>query len=449
MLDRTEPLSVEASIAKYHARTAVVAVVGLGYVGLPLVRALIDAQFRVIGLDIDKEKVEALKRGQSYITHLSTEPLMNAIKGGRFHPTSNFKDLREADAIIICVPTPLTSHREPDLSFVENTARSILPNLRHGQLIILESTSYPGTTREVIKPILEESRLKSGKEFFVAYSPEREDPGNVEFKINEIPKVIGGDGEDALNLANALYGAFVNRTVRVGSLEAAEAVKITENIFRSVNIALMNELKMLYTEMGVDVWEVIEAAKTKPFGFMAFYPGPGLGGHCIPIDPYYLTWKSREYGLPTRFIELAGEINTTMPRYVVSRIGSELNARTGRGLNGAKILIIGLAYKKNIGDTRESPSFKVIELLEKQGAVCDVHDPFVPTIPLNREHGDLAGRQSIVLNAKVISSYDAVLIATDHDTIDYGLLVENAKIIIDTRNACARVGAIGSNVVKA
>ena len=345
--------------------------------------------------------------------------------------------------------TPLTSHREPDLSFVEGTARSILPNLRQGQLIVLELTSYPGTTREVIKPILEQSGLESRKDFYMAYSSEREDPGNTEFVINEIPKVVGGDGEDAVKLVDALYSAFINRTVPVRSLETAEAVKITENIFRSVNIALVNELKILYSEMGVDVWEVLEAAKTKPFGFMAFYPGPGLGGHCIPIDPYYLSWKSREYGIATRFVELAGKINTMMPRYVVSRIIQELNARTGRGLNGARILIVGLAYKKNVSDTRESPSFKLIGLLEKQDAVCDVHDPLVATIARVRQHADLAGRRSVPLNDKVICSYDAVLIATDHDTIDYRLLAKNAKLIVDTRNACARAGVMTSNVVKA
>ena len=449
MLERNKPLSVDALVKKYHARAAIVAVVGLGYVGLPLARALIGAKFRVIGLDIDDAKIEALKRGASYITHLSAEAFMSAMKSDCFHPTSNFSHLREADAIIICVPTPLTSHREPDLSFVERTARSILPNLKQGHLVVLESTSYPGTTREVIKPILEQSGLESGSDFFIAYSPEREDPGNTEFMINEIPKVVGGDGDDALRLVDALYSAVVDRTVRVRSLETAEAVKITENIFRSVNIALVNELKMLYSEMGVDVWEVIEAAKTKPFGFMAFYPGPGLGGHCIPIDPYYLTWKSREYGLATRFIELAGEINTMMPRYVVSRIVQELNARTGRGLNGAKILLVGLAYKKNVGDTRESPSFKLIELLEKEGAVCEVHDPFVAVIPGIRQHAELAGRRSVPLNEKVICSYDAVLIATDHDAIDYRLLVRSAKLIVDTRNACARAGVTGANVVKA
>jgi UDP-N-acetyl-D-glucosamine dehydrogenase len=449
VLERNENLSVDTLIAKYQNRSAIVGVVGLGYVGLPLVQALIAAKFRVIGLDIDPAKIEALKHGEAYISHLPAQIFANAIADGRFKATANFKELGEADAILICVPTPLTRHREPDLSFVESTARSILPNLRAGQLIILESTSYPGTTRDVIKPILQQSKLESGKDFFIAFSPEREDPGNIEFSTSAIPKVVGGDGDDALKLADALYTSFVRKTVPVSSLEAAEAVKITENVFRSVNIALVNELKVLYAAMGIDVWEVIEAAKTKPFGFMAFYPGPGLGGHCIPIDPFYLTWKSREYGLPTRFIELAGEINTMMPRYVVSRVADALNTRTGRGLNGAKILIIGLAYKKNIDDTRESPSLRLIELLEKQGAVCEVHDPLVPTIPNTREHPSLAGRPSVALNHEIISQCDAVLITTDHDAIDYQLLAKSAKIVVDTRNACARAGVVGSNIVKA
>ena len=316
-------------------------------------------------------------------------------------------------------------------------------------MLFWNSTTYPGTTRDVLKPILEKSSLISGKDFFIAFSPEREDPGNIEFSTTTIPKVVGGDGPEALSLANALYSAFVPRTVLVTNPETAEAVKLTENIFRSVNIALVNELKVLYSAMGIDVWEVIEAAKTKPFGFMPFYPGPGLGGHCIPIDPFYLTWKAREFDLSTRFIELAGEINTNMPRYVVSRVSDELDARSGRGLNSSKILIIGLAYKKNVEDTRESPSLKLIELLEKRGAQCDVHDPFVPEIPRTREHPTLVGRRSVPLNWDRVSEYDAVLIATDHDLIDYKTLAIHAKLIVDTRNACARAGAIGKNIVKA
>jgi UDP-N-acetyl-D-glucosamine dehydrogenase len=443
------PISIETLFEKYRERTAVVAVVGLGYVGLPLVRALIGARLRVVGVDIDVEKIKALKGGRSYISHLSFNFFVNAIEDGRFKPTTAFGDLSLADAILVCVPTPLTRHREPDLTYIESTARSIVPHLRAGQLVVLESTTYPGTTRDIMIPILESSGLKSGKDFFVAYSPEREDPGNDKFSTTAIPKVIGGDGENALNLAIALYGSFVPQTVPVSSLETAEAVKLTENVFRAVNIALMNELKLLYAEMGIDVWEVVEAAKTKPFGFMAFYPGPGLGGHCIPIDPFYLTWKAREYELSTKFIELAGEINGAMPRYVVSRVADELNQRVRRGLKGASVLVVGLAYKKNVDDTRESPSFKLIELLEKYGATCDVHDPFIPMIPLTREHPNLAGRRSVSLNDEVISGYDAVLIATDHDSIDYKAIVESAKLVVDTRNACFRSGAFGPNVVKA
>ncbi len=449
MPNQNARVSVGDLVARYRDRTATVSVVGLGYVGLPLVWALIQARFRVIGVDIDDKKIEALKNGKAYIDNMPAHLLAEAIKDGRFHATTNFADLREADAILICVPTPLTSHREPDLSFVEGTARSILPSLRLGQLVVLESTSYPGTTREVLKPILQQGGLVSGKDFFIAFSPEREDPGNLQFSTRNIPKVVGGDGEDALQLADALYSSFIAKTVPVSSLEAAEAVKITENVFRSVNIALVNELKMLYAEMGIDTWEVIEAAKTKPFGFMAFYPGPGLGGHCIPIDPFYLTWKSREYGLTTRFIELAGEINTMMPKYVVSRMVEEFNARTGRGLNGARILVVGLSYKKNVGDTRESPSLKLIELLERQGAKCSVYDPYVPVIPPTREHPEFAGRHSVDFNRDIISSYDAALIATDHDSIDYKLLVEYSRIVFDTRNACARSGATGPNIVRA
>jgi UDP-N-acetyl-D-glucosamine dehydrogenase len=300
-----------------------------------------------------------------------------------------------------------------------------------------------------MKPILEAGGSWSGRDFFLAYSPEREDPGNPSYSTAAIPKVIGGDGPEALQLAEALYGTFVPKTVPVASLEAAEAVKLTENIFRAVNIALVNELKVLYDAMGIDVWEVIEAAKTKPFGYMPFYPGPGLGGHCIPIDPFYLTWKAREYELSTQFIELAGQVNTQMPRYVVARLAAELDRRTGRGLNGAKVLIIGVAYKKNVDDTRESPSFKLIELLEQRGASCDVHDPYVPVIPSTREHPELAGRRSVPVDTPSLAKYDVVLIATDHDIVDYKALVSASKLVVDTRNACARAGAAYSNVVKA
>jgi UDP-N-acetyl-D-glucosamine dehydrogenase len=441
--------SVDELVSRYSNRTATVAVIGLGYVGLPLVSALVAARFDVIGFDIDPEKISALRAGRSYIKHLPAAPYLRAVKEGHFHPTTSVADLGRADAILICVPTPLTRHREPDLTFVTNSSQTIASILRPGQLIVLESTTYPGTTRDVIKPILEQRGLECGRDFFMAYSPEREDPGNSDFSTAAIPKVVAGDGPEALKLVNALYSTFISKTVQVPTLEIAEAVKLTENIFRSVNIALVNELKVVYAAMGIDVWEVIEAAKTKPFGFMPFYPGPGLGGHCIPIDPFYLTWKAREFDIATRFIELAGEINTSMPQYVVSRVAEELNSRAGRALNGSKILIIGIAYKKNVDDTRESPSFRLIELLEHCGAACDVHDPYVDVIPRTREHPKLANRRSIVLHPEAISSYDAVLIATDHDCIDYKPIVRSARLVIDTRNACFRAGAFASNVVKA
>jgi UDP-N-acetyl-D-glucosamine dehydrogenase len=441
--------SVEELTRRFRDRTATVGIIGLGYVGLPLVQALLDNGLAVIGVDIDAGKVAALKEGRTYIHHIPGESFREPVAQGRFLPSTDFAELTRADAILICVPTPLTAHREPDLAYVENTARAIAPHLRPGQLVVLESTTYPGTTRDVVKPILESSGLKSGRDFFLAFSPEREDPGNVKFSTRVIPKVIGGDGQDAAAIADALYSTFVPKTVPVSNPETAEAVKLTENIFRSVNIALVNELKVVYAAMGIDVWEVIEAAKTKPFGFMPFYPGPGLGGHCIPIDPFYLTWKAREYELSTRFIELAGEINTAMPRYVVSRIADELDARAGKGLNGAKILVLGLAYKKNVDDTRESPAFKLIELLEKRGATCDVHDPYVPVVPRSREHPDMAGRKSVPLDASRVAGYDVVLIVTDHDSVDYVSLAKSARLVVDTRNACARAGAVGAHIVKA
>jgi UDP-N-acetyl-D-glucosamine dehydrogenase len=445
----SKDIFLEDLVARYRDRTAVVAVIGLGYVGLPLANALTMTGFKVIGLDVDPEKILLLRSGQSYIRHLPGSMFAKAISQGRFDPTTEFNRITDADILLICVPTPLTRHREPDLTFVMRTAETIMPRLRRAQLIILESTTYPGTTRDVLKSILEKSNLMSGKDFFLAYSPEREDPGNIDFSTSTIPKVLGGDGSAALTLANAFYGTFVPRTVPVSSPETAEAVKLTENIFRSVNIALVNELKIVYSAMGIDVWEVIEAAKTKPFGFMPFYPGPGLGGHCIPIDPFYLTWKAREYDLSTKFIELAGEINTNMPKYVISRLIDELDARSGRGLREARILVIGLAYKKNVDDTRESPSLRLIELLEERGARCDVHDPFVKIIPRTREHLTLMGRNSLPLNGEMISEYDAVLIATDHDGVDYKLIAERAKLVIDTRNACARAGVKGQNIAKA
>jgi UDP-N-acetyl-D-glucosamine dehydrogenase len=363
--------------------------------------------------------------------------------------TAKLEELGEPDAILIAVPTPLSKQREPDLTFVEDSARAVAKALRVGQLIILESTTWPGTTQEVMRPILENSGLRAGSDFFLAFSPEREDPGNASFATATIPKIVGADDPASLKLACALYDQLVDRTVPVSTAATAEAVKLTENIFRSVNIALVNELKVIFDRMGIDVWEVIDAAKTKPFGYMPFYPGPGLGGHCIPIDPFYLTWKAREFEVATRFIELAGQINTHMPHYVVNKLVQALDRRTSRGLNGARILIIGLAYKKNIEDTRESPALRLIELIELRGATTDYHDPFVAEIPRTREHAALQGRKSVPISAQMLATYDAIVIATDHDAIDWAAIGENGRLVIDTRNVCARNGVTGENIVKA
>lgn len=424
-------------------------IIGLGYVGLPLALTASKAGFPVLGFDIDEKRVAHINRGESLISHISAAALANARKDGRFEATAQFDRLGDADAIIIAVPTPLTKHREPDLSYVVNTAREIAKRLRRRQLVVLESTTWPGTTDEVVRPILEETGLKSGADFFLAFSPEREDPGNPNFGTQTIPKIVGGDGADALKLAEALYAALVDKTVPVASTATAEAVKLTENIFRAVNIALVNELKIVYDAMGIDVWDVIEAAKTKPFGYMPFYPGPGLGGHCIPIDPFYLTWKAREFDIATRFIELAGEVNTRMPYYVVERLAMLLDAKAGRNFSGARILVLGLAYKKNIEDTRESPALKLIEIMESRGADVAYHDPHVAAIPSTRKHGALKGRKSILLTAESIPSFDAVLIATDHDDVDYALIAQHAKLIVDTRNVCARHGLVAPNIFKA
>jgi UDP-N-acetyl-D-glucosamine dehydrogenase len=435
--------------ALYRQKRATIGIIGLGYVGMPLALAAWTAGFRVIGFDIDREKVDAINGGKSYLKHIPGEAIAAAVQAERMRATAKISDLSQADAIVICVPTPLTAHREPDLSYVQGTAQAIAPHLRRGQLIVLESTTWPGTTIEVIKPILERNGLRSGRDFYLAFSPEREDPGNRDFSTKSIPKIVGGDDPAALKLASAMYGAIVNRTIPVSSTKVAEAVKLTENIFRAVNIALVNELKVIYDAMGIDVWEVIEAAKSKPFGYMPFYPGPGLGGHCIPIDPFYLTWKAREYEISTRFIELAGEINISMPRYVIGKLADALNKRYGRGLRDATVLIVGIAYKKNVEDIRESPAFKLIELLEREGAKTAFFDPHVAAIPKTRDHPKFAGRPSIKWDAEAIRGYDAVLIATDHDGVDYATLAKHARLIVDTRNACARAGVAGDHVVKA
>jgi UDP-N-acetyl-D-glucosamine dehydrogenase len=438
-----------ALTARIETKAAVAGVIGLGYVGLPLAAAIARAGFRVEGFDIDPAKPPLLNRGQSYVEAVSSLDLSAIVASGRFHASSDFDLLEECDVIVICVPTPLTPHRDPDLSFIENTARAIAPRLRVGRLVVLESTTYPGTTREILAPLLEASGLRAGQDFFLGYSPEREDPGNPVFHTINTPKIIAGDGPDARHLIATFYAAFIGKVVEVSSPEVAEAAKITENIFRAVNIALVNELKVVFDAMGIDIWEVIEAAKTKPFGYMAFYPGPGLGGHCIPIDPFYLSWKSREFDLPTRFIELAGEINRAMPRYVVGKLEEALDRLLAIPLGRSRILILGLAFKKNVSDIRESPALKLIELLEARGARVDYHDPHVPEIPETREHRALKGRRSVALDSALIASCDAVLVATDHDSVNYGMIAANARLIVDTRNVFARNGLSGERIVKA
>ena len=435
--------------AKIKDRTARAGIIGLGYVGLPLAMAIARSGFPVTGFDIDPKKIVALDARKSYIDAVTDEALSAEIIAGRFGATTEFAGLKQCDVIVICVPTPLTKHRDPDLSYVEATSRAIAEHLRPGQLVVLESTTYPGTTDDVVKVILEKTGLKSGTDFFIGFSPEREDPGNQHYNTATIPKVVAGDGPDALELMTDFYGAAVKTVVPVSSNATAEAVKLTENIFRSVNIALVNELKTVYAAMGIDVWEVIDAAKTKPFGYMPFYPGPGLGGHCIPIDPFYLTWKSREYELPTRFIELAGEINSAMPRYVVGKLAEALDIRAGKALSRSKVLVLGLAYKKNVADIRESPSLRLIEIIEERGGKADYSDPFVSEIPPTREYQALKGRKSVEISAATLANYDAVLIATDHDAVDYAALSKHAPLIVDTRNVFTRLGLTGDHIIKA
>jgi UDP-N-acetyl-D-glucosamine dehydrogenase len=431
-------------------RKTVIGIVGMGYVGIPLALAALRQGFTVIGFDIDERRVAQLNSGQSAIKHIPMDLIIDGVTSGRFAATTDFDRMSEPDALLIAVPTPLNKHREPDMTYVVKTTEAIATRLRPGQLVVLESTTYPGTTDQLMRPILERtSGLKSGSDFFLAFSPEREDPGNPDFGTSTIPKVVGADGVEALAIADALYSALVVKTVPVSSSATAEAVKLTENIFRAVNIALVNELKTVFSAMGVDVWEVIDAAKTKPFGFMPFYPGPGLGGHCIPIDPFYLTWKAREYDITTRFIELAGQINSGMPYLVVNRLAEVLDQHLQKNLSSARILVLGLAYKKNIDDMRESPSLKLIELIEKRGAHVEFHDPFIPVIPPTREHAELTGRRSANFDPDTLSSFDAVLIATDHDGVDYGLLASHARCVIDTRNACARRNVTGPHIFKA
>ncbi|MCB2153422.1 nucleotide sugar dehydrogenase [bacterium] len=420
-------------IAKIQQRKAIVGVVGLGYVGLPLVIEFARQGFDVEGFDIDPQKVECLADGRSYIKHISNDSIAELKNTGRFHPTTDYSLVTRCDAILLCVPTPLTRNREPDMSYIEMTCEAVAPHMRKGQMVCLESTTYPGTTEEVMLPILEKgSGLKAGDDFYLAYSPEREDPCNAKFSTSTIPKVVGAMTPEGLAIATALYDAVVVSTVPVSSCAAAEATKLVENIFRCVNIAMVNELKVVFHKMGIDIWEVIDAAKTKPFGFMPFYPGPGLGGHCIPIDPFYLTWKAREYDMPTKFIELAGEINTQMPYYVVQRTMESLNEHA-KALRGSKLLLVGLAYKSDVDDMRESPTLKLIELYEQAGAVVDYHDPFIPEIKENREHPNLTGRKSVPVEKA--GEYDAVVICTAHKAVDHDKLAQVAKLVVDTRNA--------------
>jgi UDP-N-acetyl-D-glucosamine dehydrogenase len=444
------PAEIEVLDQLFATAKAKVGVIGLGYVGIPLVSTLTNKGFTVAGFDIDQNRIDQLNNGISPIKHIPSSQIERIVQTKLFQATADFARLAEMDAILICVPTPLTKQREPDMTYVVETSRMIAKFLRKGQVIALESTTYPGTTTDVMTPILEAaSGLRSGVDFFMAYSPEREDPGNESFSAANVPKVVGGDGAVALRLASTLYGKIVPKVIAVSSTQTAEAVKLTENIFRAVNIALVNELKVIYGAMGIDVWEVIDAAKTKPFGFMPFYPGPGLGGHCIPIDPFYLTWKAREFEITTRFIELAGQINSAMPRHVVNGLVGALSDRFQKSIKGSKILLVGLAYKKNVDDTRESPSLRIIEMLEELGAKVDYYDFYVPVIPPTREHAELAGRKSIEFTASALKNYDAAFIVTDHDDVDYQFLTDHVPLVIDTRNVCERSGVVSDKVIKA
>jgi UDP-N-acetyl-D-glucosamine dehydrogenase len=426
-----------------------VAIIGLGYVGLPLAMQFARAKATVIGLDVDGAKVDLLNRGQSYIKHIKQEAIQDALKEERFYASTDFSQIKNAEAVIICVPTPLTKNREPDISFVLETGRMIAPYLSKGALVVLESTTYPGTTDQELRVVLEEgSGMKGGSDFHLAFSPEREDPANKQSNVKLIPKIVGGYTPACLERAMTLYGKAIDTLVPVSSCRVAEATKLLENIFRSVNIALVNELKLVYAAMGIDIWEVIEAAKTKPFGFMPFYPGPGLGGHCIPIDPFYLTWKAREFGKHTRFIELAGEINTAMPQEVVNRVITALNSER-KALSGSRILMVGLAYKPNVDDERESPSYALMDRLIEGGAEVEFYDPYVPVIKPTRERPHFAGKKSIEWTRSTIQRFDVVLIATNHSCVNYQELGDWAQCVVDTRNAMARVNGASGKVWKA
>jgi UDP-N-acetyl-D-glucosamine dehydrogenase len=431
---------------RIEARSARVAIVGLGYVGLPLAETFAWGGYPVLGFDIDARKVEMLNSGRSYIGHICPERVEELVATGRFEATTDARRFGDADAVIICVPTPLTDSREPDLSCVVATGAMLRPHLRQGHLIVLESTTYPGTTEELLRPILEESGLRAGRDFFLAYSPEREDPGNRDFATRNIPKVVGGINPASRDLAVALYAPIVEGVVPVRETRVAEACKILENTYRAVNIALVNELKCVFDAMGIDIWEVIEAAKTKPFGFQAFYPGPGLGGHCIPIDPFYLTWAARKHGVNTRFIELAGEINASMPLCVVNRIGDALNDR-GKPFKGSRICVLGVAYKKDVDDPRESPAFAILELLKQRGAIISYNDPHIPSLPPMRHHSIQMDSQP--LTERFLARQDCIVVVTDHSSYDYDWIVEHAPLVVDTRNAAAGCGAPVGKVWKA
>lgn len=436
-------MSRDVLIEKLNNKTAVIGIVGLGYAGLPLMLRFMEVGYRVLGIDIDEDKVTSLNQGRSYIEHIPAEKIAQAVQTGGFRATTDFSQSAQADALILCVPTPLNKYREPDLSFVLNTTDSLVPYLRKGQVVSLESTTYPGTTDEELKPRIESRGLRVGEDIFLVFSPEREDPGNPNFETRTIPKVCGGDTPQCLEVGVSLYRQVIDQVVPVSSTRTAEMTKLLENIHRAVNIGLVNEMKIVADKMGIDIHEVIRAAATKPFGFVPYYPGPGLGGHCIPIDPFYLTWKAREYGLNTRFIELAGEINRGMPEWVVSKITDALNER-GKSIKGCKALVLGIAYKKNVDDMRESPSVELMELLREKGAALAYSDPHVPVFPkMRKHHFDLS---SVPLTAETIAGYDFLLLATNHDAFDYTLIKKHARLIVDTRGVYLEPS---DNVVKA
>jgi len=436
----------EQSIEKILRKEALVGIIGMGYVGLPLVLRFCEEDFGVLGFDVDSKKVATLKRGKSYLKSISSSRISQFIRSGRFDATDDFSRLGEPDCILICVPTPLTEKMEPDLQYIEKTIEAVRERMRKGQLIVLESTTYPGTTEELVLPRLESSGLKVGQDFFLGFSPEREDPGNKRFTTHQIPKVVAGVTPSCQKVVTALYSQIIKKVVPVSSPRVAELTKLLENIYRSVNIALVNELKMLTDRMGIDIWEVIEAASTKPFGFSPFYPGPGMGGHCIPIDPYYLSWKAREYDFTTRFIFLAGEINVHVPYYVVAKIQDALNGR-GKSIKGARVLILGVAYKKDVDDARESPALAIIDLLQKKGAAILYHDPYIPALPHFRKY--YFKLKSSPLTEKLLQRIDAAVVVTDHSCIDYSWVVKHAPLVIDTRNVTRDMKQWKKKIVKA